>query len=61
MPGHIALKKHFVRNHSSPRFSFAKFRTRPRVAFYLVLRLLQLLPDIAFFATDIAEMALEKR
>jgi hypothetical protein len=35
-------------------------RTRPRVAFYLPLRLLQLLPNLAFFATDIAEMALEK-
>jgi hypothetical protein len=35
-------------------------RTRLRVAFYLPLRLLQLLPNLAFFATDIAEMALEK-
>ena len=64
MPGHSAPKKHVVKNHSRRRFSFAKLselRTRPRVAFYLALRLLQLLPNLAFFATNIAEMALKKR
>ena len=29
--------------------------------FYLALRLFQLLPKLAFFATNIAEMSLEKR
>ena len=57
MRGRIALQKHFVRNYSSRRFSFAKLWECARVltSFLLLwLRFVQLLLNRSLFMTNIA-------
>ncbi len=64
MRGRIALQKHFVRNHSSCRFGFAKLwecalparrvRAYSRRFLFLPLLFLQLLPDLIFFVANVA-------
>jgi hypothetical protein len=59
----IALRKHFVQNgeRANPVSRSFGVRARPRAAFRLPLAFFQLLPYVAFFVPNVAQLALEKR
>ena len=55
-------RQHSVRSSLSRQFHFSTalgVRTRARLALFLPLRFLQLLPDLVFFVANVLQMALE--